>query len=60
MKILQEADIVRNIRRVDPCCAPVGALVVWETVYLGRRSAAAPLRFAPGWIVEAPSGQLEL
>ena len=44
MKISQEANIVRNTRRVDPCCAPVGALMVLGTVYLGRRSAAAPLR----------------
>ncbi len=36
---------------VDSCCAPVGAWTVMETAYPGRRSAAAPLRFAPGSIV---------
>ncbi len=44
MKISQEANVVRNTRRVGPCCAPVGALMVLGPVYLGRRSAAAPLR----------------
>ena len=44
MRISQEANIVRNTRHFDPCCAPVGALTVLGTVYLGRRSAAAPLR----------------
>ncbi len=44
MKISQEANIVHNTQRVSSCCAPVGALLVLGTVYLGRRSAAAPLR----------------
>ncbi len=57
MKISQDANIVRNTQRVSSWCAPVGAWMVMGTVYLGRRSAAAPLRSAPGWIVPAPSGR---
>ena len=57
MKISQGTNIVRNTRRVDPCYAPVGALmVVGDSLRRATlRGCAASL--APGWIVRAPSGR---